>query len=253
MKKIVFSLFLVILGLYTHQANAQVILDASGSNFNVQSGTTIAVAGLEMTPSADFTLNTSITLATSISNTAAFPLIPMVYQFSQTTNPFTGTIKINYLDNELVGLGFTESTLKILYHDGTSWAIDNSSTNDAALNTTLSSTLSAKPLNELISGICLTSSSSIAMKLANQTTVAKLLTTNLHTWSITSGVDLSDFTMDSSSPQQLLFSPVANNASPQDDDIDNTYLVAVSNGCETQNLSISISPFCGEWSDIVSP
>ena len=249
MKKIVFYLFLVILGLYTHQANAQVILDASGSNFNVQSGTTIAVAGLEMTPSADFTLNTSITLATSISNTAAFPYIPRVYQFSQTTNPFTGTIKINYETSELVGLGFTESTLKILYHNGTSWAIDNSSTNDATLNTTLSSTLSAKPLNELISGICLTSSSSIAMKLANQSTLVKLLSTSLHTWSIlpspNAGANASSFSIDSSNPQQLSFSApsVANNS----------YLVNISNGCETQNLSISISPYCGEWSDIVSP
>lgn len=249
MKKNVFTLFLGILGLFINQANAQVILDVNGSNFNVQSGTTIAVGGLEMTPSADFNLNTSITLATSISNSATFPFIPRVYQFSQTTNPFTGTIKIKYLDSELVGLGFTESTFKILYHNGTSWAIDNSSTNDATLNATLSGTVTAKPLNELISGICLTSSSSIAMKLANQSTLVKLLSTSLHSWSIlpspNAGTNASSFTIDSNNPQQLVFSAlsVANNS----------YLVNISNGCETQNLSISISPFCGEWSDIVSP
>ena len=233
--------------------SSQIISVVPGSTIDIVAGSVLSVDGLEVIPTTNFSLNASITKSTTLNNSDAFPFIPRVYQFSQTTNPFSGAIKINYETSELSNLGFTESTLKILYHDGTSWAIDNSSTNDATLNTTLSSSLLAKPLNELISGICLTSSSSIAMKLANQTTVAKFLSTNLHTWSIASGVDSGDFSMDSSSPQQLLFSPVANNASPQDANLDNTYLVAVSNGCETQNLSITISPFCGMWSDIVSP
>ena len=234
--------------------SSQIISVVSGSTIDIASGTVLSADGLEVIPTTNFSLNASITKSTTLNNSAAFPYIPRVYQFSQTTNPFSGTIKIYYQDSELVGLGFTESTSKILYHDGTSWAIDNSSANDATLNTTLSSTLSAKLLNELISGICLSSSSNIIMKLANQTTLAKLLSPTLQTWSLSSGVDIGDFSLSlSGNPQQLLFNPFADVANPHDANLDNVYFVNVTDGCEIQNLTITISPFCGMWSDIVSP
>ena len=242
--------FVIIIG---NVGNAQIISIAPGTDFNIVAGTVVAADGLDIIPSSNFSLNASLSITTTINNTAAFPYIPRVYQFSQTTNAFSGTLKINYLDSELVGLGFTESTLKILYHNG-SWAINNSSSNVASANSTLSGSLSAIALNEVISGICLTSSSSIAMKLSNQTTLAKLLSPTLHTWSILSGVDSGDFSLSlSGNPQQLLFSALADNANPQDANLDNIYLVNVTDGCETQNLAITISPFCGTWSSVVTP
>ena len=236
--------FVIIIG---NVGNAQIISIAPGTDFNIVAGTVVAADGLDITPSTNFSLNASLSITTTINNTAAFPYIPRVYQFGQTTNAFSGTLKINYLDSELVGLGFTESTLKILYHNG-SWAINNSSSNVASANSTLSGSLSAIALNEVISGICLTSSSSIAMKLSNQTTLAKLLSPTLHTWSILSGVDSGDFSLSlSGNPQQLLFNTVADNANPIDANLDNEYLVNITNGCETKNLAITISPFCGNW------
>jgi hypothetical protein len=244
---LVFSCFLF------SSINAQIISVAPGTDFNIVAGTVVAADGLDIIPSSNFSLNASLSRTTTISNTDAFPYIPRVYEFSQTTNAFSGTLKINYLDSELVGLGFTESTLKILYYNG-AWAINNSSSNLASANSTLSSSLSAIPLNEVVSGICLTSSSSITMKLSNQTTLAKLLSPTLHTWTVLSGVDSGDFSLSlSGNPQQLLFSALADNANPQDANLDNIYLVNVTDGCETQNLAITISPFCGTWSSVVTP
>jgi hypothetical protein len=233
--------------------NSQIISVVPGSTIDIVSGTVLSADGLDVIPITDFSLNASITKSTTLNNSAAFPFIPRVYKFSQTTNPFSGTIKINYQDSELVGLGFTESTLKVLYNNG-AWAINNSSTNDAIANSTTSGSLSGITLNEVISGICLSSSSTIIMKLANQTTLAKLLSPTLHTWSIMSGVDIGDFSLSlSGNPQQLLFNPFADVANPHDANLDNVYYVNVTDGCEIQNLLITISPFCGMWSDIVSP
>jgi hypothetical protein len=233
--------------------NSQIISVVPGSTIDIVAGSVLSVDGLEVIPTTNFSLNASITKSTTLNNSATFPYIPRVYQFSQTTNPFNGSLKINYLDNELLGLGFTESTLKILYHNG-AWAINNSSSNDAINKSTTSGPLSGITLNEVISGICLSSSSTRIMKLANQTTLAKLLSPTLHTWSISSGVDSGDFTLSlSGNPQQLLFNPFAEVANPHDANLDNVYFVNVTDGCEIQNLAITISPFCGMWSDIVSP
>ena len=251
--RLLFWLTLILVCIVCKPLNAQIISIETASNLNILAGTTFTAGGLEMNPSHDFILNASINLNTMSVNSAAFPYIPAVYQFSQTTNPFSGALKINYLDSGLVGLGFTESTLKILYYDGL-WAIDNSSINVSSAKTTLSGSLSEINLNEVLLGICLTSSSTITMKLSNQTTLAKLLSPTLHIWSIFSGDDSSDFSFSLyGNPQQLLFNSVVDNASPQDANLDNVYLINVTNGCETQNLAITISPFCGRWSDIVTP
>lgn len=252
MQRNIASMFLIIICLYSNQVNSQIISFSPGSEFNIVAGTTLSFSGLTITPSANFSLNTNLDLTNSIANTSTFPYVPRVYQFDHPTNPFSGTLEINYLDNELTGLGFTETAIKILYHDG-AWAIDNASVTNDILNITTSSSVVNKSLNEIIAGICLPSTSSQAIKLANQSTLAKLLIPALHTWSILPGGDASDFTIDSNNPQQLQFNPFADYANPNDSDQNNTYLVDVSDGCDTKSLIISISPFCGDWSYNVSP
>lgn len=246
MKRMLLFLILISLSFHNNLAFAQIISVTSETDFNVVAGTTIFANGLEMTPSSDYVLNVGITKATSVTNTATFNYVPRVYQFGQTTNPFSGTLKINYLESELSGLGFTESTLKILYHDG-AWAIDNSSTTDGTTNRTSNGTIINMALNEIILGICLSSSSSLATKLSNQSTIAKLLTPSLHAWSISPGLDAGAFTIDSSIPQQLSFNPFADYANPNDSNHDNVYHVNVSDGCETKSLTFTISPLCGKW------
>lgn len=247
------SLVNLIIILSINFSSAQIISVAPGTNFNIVSGTIIAVDGLDITPSSDFILNTGISRSSIVSNSTSFPYIPRVYVFSQPTNSFSGTFKINYSDADLNGINIAESNLKVIYHNN-SWSFDAASSNDTNANYTISSTYNAITLDELSLATCLPTSSSIAMKLSNQTTLAKYLSNSVSSWSVLSGVDAADFSINpNGSSDELLFNTVADNTNPQDANLDNNYLVTVSNGCEVQNLSITISPFCGNWADIVQP
>jgi ubiquitin len=139
------------LHLVIRRLNINIISVVSDSGFNVKAGTEIAADGLDLTPSEDFSLDTSLSRSTTVSNATSVPQIDRSYQFSPTTAAYSGTIKLNYQDSELKGL--TESNLKLLYHDGTQWASDNSSTNNDTDNF-VSATFSAKTLNELSLGNC---------------------------------------------------------------------------------------------------
>lgn len=54
------SLVNLIIILSINFSSAQIISVAPGANFNIVSGTIIAVDGLDITPSSDFILNTGI-------------------------------------------------------------------------------------------------------------------------------------------------------------------------------------------------
>jgi hypothetical protein len=149
MKKTILSLLLCFLGLFTKDLQAQELSVASGSGFNIKSGTMVSAAGLDLTPSTDFSLGSSLSLNNTVSNSGTFPSINRSYQFSTTTAAFSGVLKINYQDAELNGL--TESSLKLLYNTGSVWIVDNSSTNDSSANY-VNTTLTATTLNELSLG-----------------------------------------------------------------------------------------------------
>jgi hypothetical protein len=246
MKKFLFYLNLIFTLTQTNQINAQIISIASGNNFNIVAGTTISAEGLDIIPSSNFSLNTGISKTTSTNNNASFQYLPKVYHFDQSTNSFSGSLNFNYSDDELVGLGFNESDLKIIYHENT-WAIDNSSQNDTINNIISSGTFNSKTFNEIIAGICVSTSSNITKKLANQSTFASNLTPIFQPWTIVSGTDASDFSLDSNNPQQLTFNAFADYANPNDSNGDNVYLVDVSDGCDTKSLTFIISPYCGNW------
>jgi hypothetical protein len=232
---------------------SQILSVAPGSAFNIVSGTVIAADGLELIPASDFILNAGISKSTSITNATTFPYIPRVYLFSQTTNSFSGTFKINYSDADLNGINIAENNLKVIHHNN-AWTFDAASSTDANTNLTTSSSYNAITLDEITLATCLPVSSSFAMKLSNQATHVKFLSNSLSSWSVLSGVDAADFSINPSvNSDELLFNTLAVNANPHDANLDNNYLVTVSNGCEIQNLSIDISPFCGNWADIVTP
>ena len=149
MKKTILSLLLCFFGLLAKDLQAQVLSVASGSGFNIKSGTVVSAAGLDLTPSADFSLKASLSSGTTVSNTTTIPTIKRSYQFSATTAAFSGVLKINYQDSELNG--HTESSLKLLYNNGSAWTLDNSSTNDATANY-VNSNLTAITLSELSLG-----------------------------------------------------------------------------------------------------
>ena len=135
-----------------------IIAVASGESFNVKSGTIIGAEGLDLTPSSDFSLTSSLTRKATVSNTTTIAHINRGYKFGATTNNYSGTLQLNYQDSELNGLA--ESGLKLLYHNGSSWATDSGSTNDATANA-VTATLTAKTLNELSLGLSNTSGTRI--------------------------------------------------------------------------------------------
>ena len=222
--------------------NSQIISVASGSSINIASGTVLSADGLDITPSSNFSLNSSVSRTSAVANTTSFPYIPRVYQFSPATNAFSGTLKINYIDNDLVGMNLPESNLKVIYHT-TNWTFDSSSTNDAAANSTISNSLSSVALDEIALATCLPVSNSKSVKLSNQSTHAVFLSTALSSWSVSSGVDAADFSITpSGNNQELIFNTPAVYSNPQDSNSDNIYLVNVSNGCEIQNLTLKFFP-----------
>ena len=121
------------------------------TNFNIKTNTVVAVDQLDITPSADFSLNTGITRNTTATNSITNPAISRYYKFGATTNAFSGILKINYDETELNGL--TENNLKLLYHNGTIWNSDVNSSNNATNNFVQSSSLSSVALNEVTTGI----------------------------------------------------------------------------------------------------
>lgn len=140
---------LCLLGLLIPSLQAQIVSVAAGSGFNIKAGTVVGAAGLDLTPSADFSITSSLSRSTVANNPSNTTTINRSYQFETTTAAYTGDIKINYEDTELNGLA--KSDLKLLYNDGSVWTFDNSSVNNVNANF-VSTTISAKTLNELTLG-----------------------------------------------------------------------------------------------------
>lgn len=126
-----------------------IISVVSGTGFNIKTGTVVGAEGLDLTPSADFSLTSSLSGSDDVSKSTTNANINKSYRFSETTAEYSGLVKINYQDSELNEL--IETDLKMLHNDGSTWNIENSSTNDAAANY-VSTSFSSKTLNELTLG-----------------------------------------------------------------------------------------------------
>src|SRR6187397_457092 len=145
MKKILFVFFGA---LFFCNVHAQLLTVDPGASLTIQNGTQVHMDGLTLIPSADFILsNVILSRSATIIHTQVNPYISRVYQFSNTSNAFSGSIQINYTDGELNGLAEIDLTLNI--HNGTNWsAYPASSTRDAINNYVLTNGLSGITLNE---------------------------------------------------------------------------------------------------------
>jgi hypothetical protein len=129
-------------------ANAQLLTVDPSASLTIQNGTQLHADGLTLIPSADFILsNVILSRSATIIHTQLNPYISRVYQFSNTSNAFSGSIQINYTDAELNGIPETALTLNI--HNGTNWAAYPASTRDDINNYVLTNGLSGITLNEL--------------------------------------------------------------------------------------------------------
>lgn len=132
--------------------NHTIISVASGSGFNIKAGTIISAEGLDLTPSSDFSLGTSLILSGALNNTMNFFPIRKSYQFSATTAAYSGLVKIYYQESELNGLD--ETALKLLIHNGSSWSLDNNSSSNTTDNLVYNNSVSGVSLREITAGVC---------------------------------------------------------------------------------------------------
>lgn len=142
------TLFVFFSALFLCNGHAQLTVDP-GASLTIQNGTQVHGDGLTLIPSVDLILsNVILSRSATIIHTQVNPYISRVYQFSNTTNAFSGSIQINYNDGaELNGLAEADLTLNI--HNGTNWASYPASTRDAINNYVLTNGLSGITLNEL--------------------------------------------------------------------------------------------------------
>jgi hypothetical protein len=146
MKK--FPLFLFCL-LFTCMSQAQLLKVTTGSDLTILAGTVFTVDSLSFAPSADFTLsNVTLSKSASIIHSQANPYISRVYQFSNTSNSFSGSVLMKYRDGaELNGISETDLTLNI--YNGTNWNAYPATTRDGINNFVLTNGLAGVTLNEL--------------------------------------------------------------------------------------------------------
>ena len=131
----------------------RVLSVVSGTDFSIKAGTVVGLNNLTLTPATNYAINgSSLTLNSLVRNVPKpIPAIARYYKFSTTIPAFSGGVNINYLDHELNYIATPKSDLKLLYHDGTNWILDNSSTSSPSTNS-VSGSLTSKNLNELTLG-----------------------------------------------------------------------------------------------------
>jgi hypothetical protein len=153
MKQLIFIISIWFAASLASGLQAQIITVSPGSDLTIKQGTIFSADSLILTPSADFTLsNLSLNKNASVINPLPKPYIARVYQFTNTTNPFSGAVQINYRDEELNGIN--ESGLALNIFNGTAWNAYTATSRDAASNFVLTSGLNAVAFNELTLGTC---------------------------------------------------------------------------------------------------
>ena len=151
MKKTYIRALIVALGLGSFTAQAQIFSVGSGTDMSIKAGTVIGAEGLDITPSANYTLNgTALTRNADVVNATTLPHVLRSYKFSTTTAAFSGTLRMAYLDTELNGN--VESSLKLLYRNASTWLSNSGATVNTTLNFVQSSALSSVALNEVSAG-----------------------------------------------------------------------------------------------------
>jgi hypothetical protein len=149
MKTIKFLSHLLSLVIFSLPAQTQQLAVGSATNLTLQSGTTFYSDGLTLTPSIDFVLtNTILNKNTALVHTSGNKNSLRVYQFSNTTPTFTGSIQINYTDGAELN-GIAENALTLNVHNGTAWVPFAAATRDNVNNNVLINDINNLPLNEL--------------------------------------------------------------------------------------------------------
>ena len=115
MKKITFQrkqnvikkFFIVLIIAFVSNLDAQTTLLTVGSSgaVTINSGGTLNVSGLELSPSSDYTINeTQVSKELTAVSLNGTPAMEKVYSLDADIENFLGTISYNYVDSEMNGL-----------------------------------------------------------------------------------------------------------------------------------------------------
>jgi hypothetical protein len=132
-----------------NMATAQLLSVSPGTDLVILGGTTFRVEDFTLIPTSDYVIsNNTLIRSATIDNSSGNPYISRVYQFTNATNPFTGSVQINFEDGAELN-GIAEGALTLNVHDGTSWIAYPVSVRDGINNFVLTNGLSNVLLNEL--------------------------------------------------------------------------------------------------------
>lgn len=147
--KIIASIILMVMLFIAGSLQAQYLKISPGSSLKITAGTAFKSDSLTLIPSADFTLS-DVILSKSSTVIHATPntYISRVYHFSNTTNPFSGDVQINYEDGAELN-GIPENALTLNVHNGINWSMYPASNRDGINNFVLTTGLPGIVLNEL--------------------------------------------------------------------------------------------------------
>ena len=120
MKKITFQrkqnvikkFFIVLIIAFVSNLDAQTTLLTVGSSgaVTINSGGTLNVSGLELSPSSDYTINeTQVSKELTAVSLNGTPAMEKVYSLDADIENFLGTISYNYVDSEMNGLSHDAS------------------------------------------------------------------------------------------------------------------------------------------------
>lgn len=130
-------------------AHAQLLTVGPGGSVTIKNGTLFYVDGLTLIPSVDFTLSdVNLNKSATAVHIPVNTYISRVYQFSNTTDPFTGSVQMNYTDGAELN-GIPENVLTLNIYNGTNWAPYPPLTRDATNNFVLTNGINNVTLNEL--------------------------------------------------------------------------------------------------------
>jgi hypothetical protein len=193
--------FILILSLIGSQAFSQtgsLISVGSEEGMTITAGGILLADGLSITPTEDFTLSNTNLDRVSASTAKLLNQVSRVYQFSNPSTSFSGSLSMIYSDSELNGL--SEQDLQLFIFNPSKWY--RQATQTDATNNSLSSNISSISLSEITSAVfmpnLILTASSIAENSALGSKVIDLVGTDENvigeqfTYSLVSGTGSTD-------------------------------------------------------------
>ncbi len=147
--KYVFILCLAVISSQAFSQTESLIHVGSAEGMTISTGGIFHADGMTITPTEDFTLSNTTLSRVSVSTAKLANQASRVYQFSNPSSSFSGSLSINYSDSELNGL--SEQNLQLFIFDASSW--HRQVTQNDASNNILSSSAFKLSLSEITAAV----------------------------------------------------------------------------------------------------